>query len=348
MNIFHSLQIQNIIKETANAVSLVLDIPKSLKEEFRFTAGQYINIKTTIDNKEVKRAYSICSTPNRGEIKIAIKAIENGTFSVYATSQLKDGDTLDVSLPEGKFVLNPENNKNYIAFAAGSGITPILSMVKATLEENNSAKFYLIYGNKSENDVIFKNELDSLKDRFSDRFNLHYIYSQQNITDCLFGRIDEENTNYFIKNIYSDVSFDSVFLCGPEGMINTVSNTLQANGILKENIFFELFTTSSKEENTNQIKYGETVVTVLLDDEEIEFTMKQEDNLLTASLRNKVDAPYSCQGGVCSSCMAIVTKGKAVMTKNSVLTDEEIAEGLVLTCQAHPTTPKLFLDFDNV
>jgi len=345
---FNNLHIKNITQETAHAVSIVFDIPETLKSGFAFKAGQYITLKTEIDGEEVRRAYSICSSPNSGEVKVAVKAVEDGTFSVYATEKLKTGDTLEVHEPEGNFILEPQSGKNYIAFAAGSGITPVLSMVKAVLEDTSDATITLIYGNKSEADTIFKSELEALRDDSNERFKLHYVFSRQNVAGTLFGRIDEGFTNYFVKNIYKDMAFDSAYLCGPEAMINTVSDTLQNNGFDKSNILFELFTASEDEGDTSQIKDGETEVTVLLDDEEVSFTMKQTDDLLSAALRNQVDAPYSCQGGICSSCMAKVTEGHAVMTKNTILTDAEVKDGFILTCQAHPTTAKIFIDYDDV
>ena len=225
MSTFHKLSIQNITKETADAVSVVFDIPESLKPQFQFTAGQYLTLKTNIKGEEVRRAYSICSSPKSDELRVAIKAVENGTFSVHATSVLSQGDIIEVHEPEGNFILEPKNSQNYIGFAAGSGITPILSMIKATLEEENDASFTLIYGNKSESDTIFKTELESLKKEFENRFNLHFVFSRQNVEGSFFGRIDEGFTNYYIKNLYKETSFDSAFLCGPEEMIQTVSKT---------------------------------------------------------------------------------------------------------------------------
>lgn len=348
MNTFHNLTIKNITKETAQAVSVVFDIPESLHSQFSFKAGQYITLKAMLNGEEVRRAYSICSSPQSGEVKVAIKAVENGTFSVYATERLKAGDQIEVHEPEGKFILEPEARKNYIAFAAGSGITPVLSMIKATLQDTTDASFTLVYGNKSESDTIFKQELEALKAEFGNRFNLHYVFSRQNVEGSLFGRIDEGFTNYFVKNTYKDIHFDSAYLCGPEEMIKIVSATLQNNGFDQSQILFELFTASTEEENTSEIKDGETEVNILLDDEELSFTMKQTDDILSAALRNKVDAPYSCQGGICSSCLAKVTEGKAVMTKNNILTDDEVEDGFILTCQAHPTTSKISIDYDDV
>ncbi|UTD15619.1 ferredoxin--NADP reductase [Tenacibaculum mesophilum] len=347
MSTFYKLTIEEIIKETKDAVSILFNVPADLKSKFQFIAGQYITLKTIIKGEEVRRAYSICAAPKSNQLKVAVKAVENGKFSTFATTQLKKGDELEVAVPEGKFILTPENNKNYIAFAAGSGITPVLSMIKSVLEDSSST-FTLVYGNKSINDTIFYNDLNLLQQEYPNRFNLHYVYSRERQENTLFGRIDKGHINYFVKNLYKEVVFDAAFLCGPEEMITIGSETLKENGLSKSVIHFELFTASTAEENTDLIKEGETEIKVVLDDEETSFTMKQTDTILAASLRNKLDAPYSCQGGVCSSCIAKVTEGKAVMTKNSILTDDELEEGLILTCQAHPTTQKVVVDFDDV
>jgi len=347
MATFHKINIQEVIKETANAVSLVFKIPGNLKSKFAFHAGQYVTLKKTINGKEVRRAYSICSSPTDSFLKVAIKAVENGVFSNYATTELKAENFIEVSEPEGKFVLQPKPKKNYIAFAAGSGITPILSMVKDVLASEPTSTFTLIYGNKTFEDTIFKEQLDALEEANTDNFNLHYICSREQQEDTLFGRIDKGHTNFFL-NKYADIEFDSAYICGPEAMINEVSETLKERNFTAENIYFELFTTTLNEAAVSEIKEGFTEVTVLLDDEETTFTMQQTDDILAASLRNNLDAPYSCQGGVCSSCLCKVTEGKAVMVKNSILTDSEIEEGLVLACQAYPTTSSIKIDFDDV
>lgn len=348
MSQFYTLKIKEVIKETANAVSLIFNIPANLKSEFTFEAGQYITLKTMINGEEVRRAYSLCSSPKSNEIKVAIKSVENGKFSVHATTQLNAGDSIDVSAPEGKFILNPAKDNNYVGFAAGSGITPVLSMIKAVLESETNATFTLVYGNRTIAETIFYNELNELHKEYLGRFNLNYIFSRENNEHGSFGRIDGAHVNYFTKNIYKDIKFDQAFLCGPEEMINTVSTKLQENGFSEAAISYELFTASIDEEAVAKVKDGESEVKVVLDDEETTFNMQQTDTLLAASLRHKIDAPYSCQGGVCSSCIAKVTEGKAVMVKNQILTDAELEEGFVLTCQAHPTTPTLTLDFDDV
>ncbi len=345
---FHKVHIQEIKQETADAVSVVFSIPEDLKADFSFTAGQYVTLQKEINGEEVRRAYSICSSPESGDIRVAIKAVEKGVFSMHATSDLKVGDEIEITAPEGRFLLNSEANRHYIGFAAGSGITPILSMVKTVLAKESTSTFTLVYGNKSEADTIFFSELNTLKKSFSDRFKLHYIFSRENVKNELRGRIDENVTNYFVKNMYKETSFDSAFLCGPEEMIHEVSKTLESNKIAKENIHFELFTASIDESAVSEVKEGATEVTILLDDEIATFTMQQTDTILAASLRNDLDAPYSCQGGVCSSCIAKITSGSATMIQNNILTDSEVEEGLVLTCQAIPETKEITVDFDDV
>ena len=347
MSTFYKTTIKHITHETANAVSVLFHIPENLQKEFQFTAGQYITLQKEIHGETVRRAYSICSTPQSGELKVAIKAVEKGVFSSYATSELKVGDVIEISAPEGRFQLQPQPNKNYIAFAAGSGITPILSMLKTVLETEPSATFTLIYGNRTVAETMFYSELLTLKQQYSN-FQLVFICSRERQENALFGRIVKAFTNFLIKIKYNDIAFDAAFLCGPKDMIDTVSNTLKEGGFSSENIHFELFTTSVDAEASAQIKDGTTAITILLDDETTTFTMTQTDTILAAALRHHIDAPYSCQGGVCSSCLGKVTEGKAVMTKNSILTDAEVADGFILTCQAHPITPKITIDFDDV
>ncbi|SFS39766.1 ferredoxin--NADP reductase [Lutibacter maritimus] len=352
MSKFHTLTIKEIKKETKNAVSILFDIPNDLRSEFQFTAGQYINIKKEIAGLELRRAYSICSSPKSGDLRVAIKAIDNGTFSVFATTILTTGTNLEVSKPEGKFVLetNSTNKKNYLAIAAGSGITPIMAMIKAVLTEESASTFTLIYGNKTTADTIFKSEIDILQKAYPTNFNVQYVYSREKIEGALFGRIDTGNINFVVKNKFKDISFDNAFLCGPEPMINIAKETLIENGINENAIHFELFSLpiSIEETSKNEIFDGECEITVLVDDEETTFTMDAKTTILTAALKEGLDAPYSCQGGICSSCLAKVTEGKAAMDKNTILSEAEINDGFILTCQAHPTTSKIIVDYDDV
>ncbi len=345
MSQFHKLTIKEIIKETANAVSITFDVPEKLKNEFQFKAGQYITIKKELNGKEVRRAYSICSDPNTDILKVAVKAVDGGTFSIYATKSLHAGDKLEVSKPEGRFVLEPKSGKNYLAIAAGSGITPIMAMLKASLHDDST--FTLIYGNKSAEDTIFKERLEVLKKMYSTRLNVHYIFSRKETKGELFGRCDAGNINYILKNNYKDVSFDQAFLCGPERMIRDLTEALKSS-IAEENIYYELFSVPVTANERNDIPDGNTKITIMLDDEETTFVMSQKKTILNAALNNDLDAPYSCQGGICSSCLGRVTEGAVTMEKNEILTDDEIEEGLILTCQAHPTTPIIKIDFDDV
>jgi len=346
---FHTLAIKKIVKETSSAVSILFDIPEDLKKFYAFTAGQYVTIRTSIKGEELRRAYSICSSEKSGDLKIAVKAIENGLFSNYAYNSLAVGDTVEVAPPEGNFVLNTNSGqlKNYLAFAAGSGITPVLSMIKTVLEDEPKSTFTLIYGNKSSETTIFKNELDLLAKKFIARFNIKYAFTQEKTSGTISGRIDKKTTHYIVREKFNHLNFDEVFLCGPEEMIDLVSKTLREDGFHKENIKYELFVSSADTKDVSAAD-GISEITVLVDDEETTFTMDQKDTILAASLRHNLDAPYSCQGGVCSSCMGKVTEGHAIMSANSILTDSEIEEGLVLTCQAHPTTAKISIDYDDV
>lgn len=351
MSKFHKLVIKEIIKETRNAVSIRFDIPNELENEFNFTPGQYITIKKVISGEELRRAYSICSSPNSNDFRIAVKAVDNGTFSVFATTILKEGDSLEVSKPEGKFVLETSTNnaKNYLAIAAGSGITPIMAMIKTVLSEEPNSTFSLIYGNRRKEDTIFKNEIDTLKKLHPTTFFVQYLYSREQNEDALFGRIDKGNINYLLKNKFKNLTFDKAFICGPEEMIHTAKETLSNYGVNENAIYFELFSTpiTSEEENT-QLFEGTCEITVIVDDEEETFTMDSKSTILTAALKQGLDAPYSCQGGICSSCLAKITDGKAKMVKNSILSEAEINDGFILTCQAHPTTQKITVDYDNV
>lgn len=348
---FNTLTISDITRQTDQCVTLTFDVPSLLKSVFSFKAGQYITLKATINGDDVRRDYSLCSSPSSGKITVAVKAIENGTFSTYANNTLKVGDTLEVSKPQGRFVFesNAEAKRTIAAFAAGSGITPVLSIAKTVLTEEPNSNMVLIYGNKTKNDTIFFNQLTDLQKQYSDRFHIQFLYSQSNDDDALEGRIQKSTVNLIVADKYKEITIDAFYLCGPEAMINTVKEALVENNVAEDKINFELFTASTKEEaNTVEISDGNTEITVTVDDESETFTMSQKDTVLDAALKQDLDAPYSCQGGVCSSCLARVTDGKAVMRQNNILSDAEVAEGLILTCQAHPTTATLVVDFDDV
>ncbi|WP_103069020.1 ferredoxin--NADP reductase [Aquimarina sediminis] len=347
---FYKLSIKHITRETPMAVSIEFDVPSALQNTYSFIPGQYITIKTKVDGKEIRRAYSICSAPKSGILKVAIKEIPDGTFSVIANNQLKDNDVLEVHPPEGNFSLttDPKANNTYAAFVAGSGITPVMSMIKAVMEDEPSSNFVLVYGNKTPEETIFHNELLALQAKYSDRLFIEYVYSRSQEDNAHFGRIEKPIVNYILKNKFKNTSFKAFYLCGPEEMINTVTEILLENGIEKSAIHFELFTSSTSETELNEDLDGQSTVKVLVDDEEFNFVMDQKKTILDATLGQDIDAPYSCQGGVCSSCICKITEGNAVMEKNSILTDGEIAEGLVLACMAHPTSTSITVDFDDV
>jgi len=348
---FKKLTVQEIKNETEKAVSIVFDIPSELSKEFTFIPGQYITIRITIDGKEIRRSYSICSTPENSELRVVVKEVKNGIFSNYATKKLKVGDELEIAPPEGKFILQTatSHQKNYVAFAAGSGITPVISMIKSVLFKETHSTFVLVYGNKSAEDTIFKAEIDQFLIKYSKRFFVQYVFSKKILGDAILGRIDKSVVNSILKNKFKNTEFDGFYLCGPEPMVETVTNTVKENGNSASKIHFELFTsTYTSGAITSKNLDGKTEITVLLDDEETTFEMSKKKLILTAALDEGLDAPFSCQGGICSSCLAKVTEGNAIMDKNSILSDEELEEGFILTCQAHPTTQKITIDFDDV
>jgi ring-1,2-phenylacetyl-CoA epoxidase subunit PaaE len=350
MSSFYKLNIKEVKRETPNAVSVLFNVPSELQPTYKFIAGQYINLKLTLDGKEIRRAYSICSSPNSGELRIAIKAVKNGNFSKFANDNLKAGDILEVGQPEGKFTFEPsaDRQKNYAAFVAGSGITPVMAILQSVLENEPNSSFVLVYGNKTPEDTIFHDQLHELQLKYVGRFFVHYVYSQTKVENELFGRIDKSNINFVLNNKHKEKEFDKFYLCGPEEMINLATTVLKEHNVADKNIKFELFTTSSTENTEASSHEGHTKITVLVDDEETTFEMSQKQTLLEAALKQGIDAPYSCQGGICSSCLARISKGTAEMKKNSILTDKEVADGLILTCQAHPTSSEIFVDFDDV
>lgn len=353
MSKFYILSIKNITKETDNSVSITFNIPSGLKDRFSFIPGQYITVQKELNGEKIRRDYSICSSLSSGEVQIGVKAVENGTFSQYATSILKEGDELEVSTPLGRFNLLPvaSSKKNHLAFAAGSGITPVLSIVKSSLEDEENSKFVLVYGNKTIDEVMFKADIDALVEKYQDRFFVYYTFSKASYNEHLKGRIDASIVKYVLSDKHKALNFSDYFLCGPEEMIKLVKETLIEEGTDEDQIHFELFTVNSdKDISGKEIESlkGETEITVLLDEEEETFTIDRKNTILESALLKGLDAPYSCQGGICSSCLAKITEGKAVMDQNSILSDEEVNEGFVLTCQAHPTTSKIIIDYDDV
>jgi ring-1,2-phenylacetyl-CoA epoxidase subunit PaaE len=347
---FLKLIIKEVKRETKDAVSILFSVPEELHANYTFLAGQYINLRLTLDNQEIRRAYSICSAPDSDELRIAVKAVPKGLFSQFANTKLKAGDVLEVGKPEGKFTFEPQadRQRNYAAFVAGSGITPAISILKSVLKNEPKSSFVLVYGNKSPEETIFHQELHDLQSQYMGRLFVHYVYSQAKSEEALSGRIDKSTVNYILKVKHASLDFDKFYLCGPEEMINTVSDALKEKNIKESNIKFELFSASAKENSIEQSLEGHAQITVMVDDEETTFEMSAKQTILDAALKQGIDAPYSCQGGICSSCLARVTEGTAEMTKNSILSEKEVASGLILTCQAHPTSASIRVDFDDV
>ncbi len=350
---FCKLRVKDIKHETDKCVTINFSVPEELIDKFKFLAGQYLTLKTMINGQEIRRDYSICSASKSGELKVAVKEVENGTFSKFANRLLKANDVLDVAPPNGRFVFEPnyEKSRTIVAFAAGSGITPIMSIIKTVLTQEPRSSIVLIYGNKTPKETIFFNEILELHHKYLDRFNLQLVFSQSDEENALFGRIEKSTVNFILKNKYKHISIDEFYICGPEQMINTVQDVLLENDVDKDTIHYELFTTSKSDsditiEDTSNSRESE--VTILVDDDETIFNMSRKNSVLEAALIENIDAPYSCQGGICSSCVARLKEGKVKMRQNNILTESEVEEGLILTCQAHPTTSKIVVDYDDV
>jgi len=353
---FEQLRISEVRKETNDCVSIAFDIPAPLQAQFQFTQGQYLTIRTTIAGEEIRRSYSICSSPLDHELRVAIKKVEHGVFSTYANEQLKPGDTLDVMPPLGKFFtpLNSEQQKNYVGFAAGSGITPLLSIIKTTLLTEPHSHFTLVYGNRNRHSIIFREALEALKNRFMDRFRLIHILSREKADTVLnAGRIDAAKCHTLLEKTIDVTQTDEFFLCGPEEMIFSVKTVLEEKGVNKKHIHFELFTIPGQEQKNKIVQTTDTDqqpksrITVKLDGISFDFDLaKNGDAILDAALKQGADLPYACKGGVCCTCRAKLVAGEVDMDVNYGLEPEEIEQGFILTCQSHPRSEKVIVDFD--
>jgi ring-1,2-phenylacetyl-CoA epoxidase subunit PaaE len=349
----HELIISDIVKETSEAVSVTFGVPIELKSKYIFLPGQYLTLELLINNEKIRRDYSISSTPSSGNLTVTIKKVKNGIFSNYANDSLRKGSLINVSLPRGRFVYDSISNspKIIFAFAAGSGITPIISIIKTALENSPKTSCRLIYGNKSPKTTIFLNDLKNLKQVYKNRFDLQFVYSQVQDKNSLNGRIDAEKTAHFLQNLSSEQkSLSNYYLCGPEKMIFNVKNELLKNNIKEEKILFELFSSTSSLETKDNLNSNNSFceATIQFEDSTEKIKILKDQTILDAALAKDIEVPYSCKGGVCSSCICRIKKGGAQMRQNSVLTDKEVEEGLVLSCQAVPTTANLIVDFDDV
>lgn len=352
---FHPLTVKEIRKETPDAVSVVFDVPENLQKQFAYNAGQNLAIKAIINGKEVRRSYSLCTAPFENTWKVAIKKVEGGLFSVYANGKLKKGDVLEVMPPAGNFntPLHPDNKKNYVAVAAGSGITPVLSLIKSILKTEQQSFVTLVFGNRSRSSVLFFEELEAIKNKYMDRFSLVHIFSREKTeVELTHGRVTKDKLKELSTIInYSDT--DDFFLCGPEQMIFTAKDFLESQGIDKKKIHFELFS-SSENNNPAQLSKEEVSspgsnITLTVDGRSFSFDIPAGNTttILDAALKLGADLPYACKGGMCCTCKAKLLEGKVKMDVHWGIEDDEIEKGYILTCQSHPVTKKVVVDFDE-
>ncbi len=341
----YPLVISKITKNTPNAVLVSFEVPESEKEKFQFEAGQFLTLEIKINEKSVRRSYSICSGVDEG-LQVGIKEVPQGVFSTYANRSLNEGDRIMVAPPEGRFrYIGSTQAQTLAAFAAGSGITPIMSILKTALLDHPDNRFHLVYGNKTAEDTMFYDELKNLEKAYQGRLSIQWVFSRANVEGSLFGRVETSVVKSALKQIGKTA--DKFYLCGPENMIETVSDTLLENRVDKASVLFELFSSSTNAEEIEG-KTGGASLEIIYDELTHQIENMEGKSVLDAALQNKLDVPYSCQGGVCSSCVARIKSGTAEMASNQILTDEEVEEGLVLTCQAHATSSHLVVDYDDV
>ena len=355
---FRPLTILDIRNETDDCVSVSFQVPDEWKEEFKFRAGQNITLRTMIRGEEIRRSYSICSSPLENELRVAIKKVEEGLFSSHAHAHFKPAQTLEVLAPTGNFVLpiNPSNKKHYVAFAAGSGITPVISLLKTILKEEPLSRFTLIYGNRNRSSVIFREELLALKNEFPQQFQLIMIFSREKMDAAVFeGRIDAAKCEMIFKQILPLSKDQEYLLCGPAPMIFSVRSWLMEQTVAEKKIHFELFSDPGElgrpREKTNAViaesSEMKSLVTIRLDGVSSDYQIPvQGPTILEAAIQAGADLPYACRAGVCASCRAKLVKGEVTMDQNYALADEEIEQGFILACQSHPASERLTIDFD--
>ena len=353
---FHNIQVKDVYKETDDCSVITFNIPKNLENDFNFTQGQHLTLKAIINDEDVRRSYSLCSSPVDKEWKVAVKKIHGGKFSTYVNETLKSGDMLEIMEPSGQFGVNIDNSKrkNYLVFAAGSGITPILSMMKTHLALEPESTFKLFYLNKNAKSIIFKEEIEQLRNHYFGRLNIFYFLTREQRDIELFnGRFTPEKIKQITKTFVDIEDTDEVFICGPEDMIFMIQDELVNAGLPKELVHYELFVTGLSEEDkartarlAQQNVEGKEI-TIVDGGKQFHFTMtKDYDNILDAALAAGADLPFACKGGVCSTCKCEVKEGSVEMKVNYALDEKEVAQNLVLSCQSVPTSDKVTVDFD--
>ena len=354
---FSKLTIKDIRRETPDCVSIAFDVPEALKSEYEFKQGQNLTLRLRLNNEELRRSYSICSSPLENELRIAVRKVLQGKFSSHANQKLRKGDLLDVLPPTGKFYtqLQTSHKKKYLAFAAGSGITPIISIIKTTLATELGSEFTLVYGNRNRSSIIFKEQLEALKNRYMSRLTIVHILSREK-TDAQInhGRISPEKCEQ-LKKVIDFSAMDEIFLCGPEEMIFSVRDWLQGHDIDRTRIHFELFTTpgeksdlrSRKSEASIQDTSLKSKISIRLDGVMFDFDLPRSGiSILDGALQQGAELPFACKGGVCSTCRAKLVSGEITMDSNYALEPDELAKGFILTCQSHPITDSVTIDFD--
>lgn len=353
---FHKLTIKDIRRETDDCVSIDFAIPREVKEEFRFLPGQNITLKNSFDGEEIRRSYSICSGSFENELRVAVKKVPGGTFSTFANEQLKKGDILDVLPPTGNFYtrINPKQTNNYLFIAAGSGITPVISLIKTILATEKESVVTLMYGNKGLGSVIFKEQLEALKDKYLQRLTVHYIFSrEQTESEFNYGRINDEKLKHLSRLVDFNL-INNFFICGPEPLIYSTKEFLINRGTDPEKIHFELFSTPTKEhiqilEAVEQKTEEGSEITMRIDGRSFQFNLDYNGKtILDAGLDLGADLPFACKGGVCCSCKAKLVEGEVEMEANYGLEKSEIKDGFILTCQSHPRSKKVVVDYDAI
>jgi ring-1,2-phenylacetyl-CoA epoxidase subunit PaaE len=350
---FHPLRVSDVTALTDDAVTITFDVPPELADDYDFLAGQHLTIRTALAGDDVRRSYSICSPAKSGRLRIGVKVLEGGHFSGFAAGQLKVGDVLEVMTPTGRFYtpLDPAHQKHYCAVAAGSGITPIFSIVATTLQQEPKSRVTLIYVNRTSRSIMFLEELEDLKDRYAGRFHLIHVLSREaQDAELLSGRLDAARLTKITETLVPAETVDDWFLCGPYTMVLDLRQALLEQKVPPANVHTELFhvETASPERRTTPVDTGEGAdVTINLDGRRSTFKLSGDDvPILEAALRVRSDAPFACRGGVCGTCRAKLVEGRVEMDTNYALEPDEIAKGYVLTCQSHPVTDTVKLDYD--
>lgn len=360
---FHKLTVADVISETENCVSILFEVPEDLKPQFDFIPGQYLTIKAEIEGEDIRRAYSICTAPIDAHVGVSVKTVKNGKMSTFLNDKIQKGDTLEVMKPDGRFTLIPlqDVQRDHYFFAAGSGITPVMSMIKSMLEQEPKSTAYLMYGNKNEENIIFKTALDEIKTKYEGQIIVEMTLSQPSTEKKagimgmlgkktsswkgLKGRIDSAKVARFVQENPPKSKHAEYYICGPGEMIETVKTTLMGNGAQKENIHQEYFTSGNDGSDVVSAADGAKLIATL-GGKNIELTVSKNKTLLDTMLDAGHEAPYSCTSGACSTCMAKLNKGTVVMEACFALDDDEIADGYILSCQAHPTSAEVEVNFD--